>query len=176
MPHLDDLPPYRRAKLLWDFAHFGAWGVEGLVFDGAGQPCRLSGVPVPESPRVAVLGDDGRFHLMNGDRLNCSKKRTPRGWEHEHYCSWAESDDGPVETGDDPEQHQAVMHRWFANAVGVAVPSRPCRRSSDAKAPGTGGSTTGLRHRRRRHRSAECAPPWSTLWVPTATCVTLCPG
>jgi hypothetical protein len=65
MPTLDDLPPpIRRAKLLWEYAHFGVDRIEEMVRERAGNPCHLSGVSKPSLPRVAVLGADGRYHLM----------------------------------------------------------------------------------------------------------------
>ncbi|MGW9031359.1 hypothetical protein ACWGQ5_46515 [Streptomyces sp. NPDC055722] len=72
MPTLDDLTPYRRAKLLWEFAHFGVDGIEEMVRERAGKPCHLSGVAKPSLPRVAVLGADGRYHLMSDDRMICA--------------------------------------------------------------------------------------------------------
>lgn len=82
MPSLDDLPPYRLAKLMREFAHLGEHGVEQMIRERAGQPCHLSGVPKSSSPRVAVLGKDGRFHLMSDGLLLCAKGRTEQGWEH----------------------------------------------------------------------------------------------
>ncbi|MFD0208921.1 endonuclease domain-containing protein [Streptomyces hirsutus] len=121
MPNLNDLPPYRRAKLLWDYAHFGVWRVDQMVREAAGKPCHLNGVPVPDPPRVAVLGDDGRFHLMSGDQMHCSKKQAGQGWEHRQYCSWSVGDAGPTQERD-PAQHQALEHRWFVKAEGDGLP------------------------------------------------------
>ncbi|MET8647630.1 hypothetical protein [Streptomyces sp. NPDC004675] len=87
MPSLDDLPPYRLAKLMWEFAHLGEHGVEQMIRERAGQPCHLSGVPKSSSPRVAVLGKDGRFHLMSDGPLLCAKGRAEQGWEHRQICS-----------------------------------------------------------------------------------------
>ncbi|MGW4985037.1 hypothetical protein [Streptomyces mirabilis] len=76
MPTLDDLPPYRRAKLLCDYAHVGVYRIEQMIRDEAGKLCHLSGVPVPASPRAAIFGSDGRRHLMSGGQLICAKGRT----------------------------------------------------------------------------------------------------
>ncbi|WP_330457692.1 endonuclease VII domain-containing protein [Streptomyces sp. NBC_00820] len=118
MATLDDLPPYRRAKLLWDNAHFGVWGVDQMVREAAGTPCRLTSAPVPDSPRMAVLGDDGRYHLMSGDQMHCSKKLlVEQGWEHRQDCSWWSTSAGAVQAGD-YEQYRCLDQRWFVNLVG----------------------------------------------------------
>ncbi|AVH55638.1 hypothetical protein C4B68_07420 [Streptomyces dengpaensis] len=137
MPTLDDLPPYRRAKLLWDFAHFGVWGVDQKVREAVGKPCHVNG-PVPDPPRVAVLGDDGRFHLMSGDQMHCSKKPFDQGWEHRQYCSWSASDTGTAPVGD-PGQSQTLDHRWFVNAEGEGVPLESVSAEQHCAGGGYGG-------------------------------------
>jgi hypothetical protein len=68
MPSLNDLPPYRRAKLLWEFAHFGVYGVEQMVQDA--EACR---VPRGDGTRPrAVLGEDGLYHLAGASGLVCA--------------------------------------------------------------------------------------------------------
>ncbi|MEU2607741.1 endonuclease domain-containing protein [Streptomyces albus] len=69
MPTLDDLPPYRRARLLWEFAHFGLHEVERMVQEATGR-CQ---VPRLDGARPhAVLGDDGLFHLADGSGMICA--------------------------------------------------------------------------------------------------------
>lgn len=97
MPTLDDLPPYRRAKLLWQYAHLGVWWIEEMVRERAGEPCSLSGVPKPSVPRVAVLGGDGWYHLMSDGRMICAEGRTGQGWEHKQRCGWTEIAGGVVD-------------------------------------------------------------------------------
>ncbi|MFF0092696.1 endonuclease domain-containing protein [Streptomyces canus] len=122
MPTLDDLPPYRRAKLLWDYAHFGVPGIEDMVRERAGQPCRLSGVVVPASPRVAVLGSDGRRHLMSDGRLICSDRASAQGWEHRQYCAWGQTPQGPVEDHRVAEAYQSIVAGWLVRLVDEGVP------------------------------------------------------
>ncbi|MDX3165896.1 endonuclease domain-containing protein [Streptomyces scabiei] len=100
MPTLDDLSPYRRAKLLWRWAHQGLHFVEQLVADGASHPCHLpTAPPGPPGTALAVPGDDGRHHLVRAGRMMCGETETATdgGWPHRQYCSWTETDDGPQE-------------------------------------------------------------------------------
>ncbi|MER5402723.1 endonuclease domain-containing protein [Streptomyces sp. NPDC002599] len=122
MPSLDDLPPYRRAKLLWDYAHFGVAGVEQMVRDRAGEPCHLSDVPVPESPRIAVLADDGRHHLMCGSRMICAEGQSKQGWEHRQWCWWGQSDAGALEDHRDGGTYQGFQHEWTIRVLDAGVP------------------------------------------------------
>lgn len=92
MPNLDDLPPYRRAKLLWEFPHDGVDGINDRMRELAGEPCYLSSGPKPSSPRVAVPGSDGRYHLVCDGRMICAEGRTDEGWSHLQHCSWTEID------------------------------------------------------------------------------------
>ncbi|WP_185149011.1 endonuclease domain-containing protein [Streptomyces sp. Ag109_O5-1] len=127
MPTLDDLPPYRRAKLLWELAHFGVAGVDQMVRERAGVPCRLSGEPKPSSPRVAVLGDDGRFHLMSDGKLLCAQGRTEQRWEHTQICSWTETSGGLLQGYRSDGTHESVAHTWLAQAADEGVPSTALR-------------------------------------------------
>jgi hypothetical protein len=122
MPTLDDLPPYRRAKLLWDYADFGVPLVEQMVRDRAGDPCDLSGVPLPASPRVAILGSDGRRHLMSDGQLICAKGRAEQGWEHEQWCGWTETAGGLVYGYQAGGTCESIMHSWFVQAESEGVP------------------------------------------------------
>ncbi|MFH9014965.1 endonuclease domain-containing protein [Streptomyces sp. NPDC017943] len=136
MPILDDLPPYRRAKLLWDFAHFGVDGVNDMVRERAGQPCHLSGSAAPAPDRVAVLGCDGRYHLMSGERMLCAEARTDEGWEHVQFCSWTEIDDLLVSGYKPDGEYGSVQQRWVvcSTAEGVlpsAVPQEQRCQHSD---------------------------------------------
>ncbi|KQW11436.1 endonuclease domain-containing protein [Streptomyces sp. Root369] len=122
MPTLDDLPPYRRAKLLWDYAHFGVYGIEQMVRERAGEPCHLPRVPVPASPRIAILGSDGRRHLMSDGLLVCSEQPSGQGWGHEQYCSWGQTPEGPVEDHRDGETYQSTQYTWLVQLVDEGVP------------------------------------------------------
>ncbi|MEU0030719.1 endonuclease domain-containing protein [Streptomyces sp. NPDC006335] len=120
MSTLDDLPPYRRAKLLWDYAHFGIYGIEDMIREQAGEPCPLPGVPVPASPRVAILGSDGRRHLMSDGQLVCSERASKQGWEHSQHCSWRETHQEPAE--DTRGTYQWIESRWLVQLVDEGVP------------------------------------------------------
>ncbi|MEU6104149.1 endonuclease domain-containing protein [Streptomyces flaveolus] len=96
MPTLDDLPPYRRAKLLWRWAHPGLAHVEQLFIDAAGEPCRLPYPPPgPPGTTLAVPGSDGRHHLACVGQLLCGDDPVAGGWTHRQHCSWLEGEDGP---------------------------------------------------------------------------------
>lgn len=106
MPTLDDLPPYRRAKLLWEFGHLGMYAVEQMVQDA--EPCS---VPRDDGthPR-AVLGDDGLYHLMSVSGLVC----TPHYGAAEPTLSG-----GEIDLADVPRQQQcrqygrdSALHHW----------------------------------------------------------------
>ncbi|MFE2596006.1 endonuclease domain-containing protein [Streptomyces sp. NPDC059396] len=122
MPTLDDLPAYRRAKLLWEYAHFGTDRIEEMVRERAGKPCHLSGVSKPSLPRVAVVGADGRYHLMSDDRMICAKGRTGQGWEHEQWCEWTEIAGGLVYGHRAGGTHDSLIHSWFVQASPKGVP------------------------------------------------------
>ncbi|MCX3059563.1 endonuclease domain-containing protein [Streptomyces beihaiensis] len=96
MPSLDDLAPYRRAKLLWAFAHFGVAGIEEMMRECAGRPC-MEGPRPGFTPPVAVVGDDGRAHLLRGDRMLCGEAETERGWLHKQHCDFHQDSDGAYE-------------------------------------------------------------------------------
>ncbi|MEV5843691.1 endonuclease domain-containing protein [Streptomyces sp. NPDC051985] len=136
MPTLDDLPPYRRAKLLWEFAHFGVLGIEDMVRELAGKPCSLSGVPKPSAPRMAVLGEDGRYHLMGDGRMICAKNHGEQGWEHEQWCGWTEIDGVLVDGYRAGGTYDSVTHSWFVRAEiggvppGSVPPEQRCQHSS----------------------------------------------
>lgn len=97
MPTLDDLPPHRGKKLLWRFAHLGVHGVEKRVREEAGRPCLRRRAPVV--PPTAVLGDDGRAHLVRDGQVLCaqSKTETEHGWDHQLSYDWWEGEGGPKE-------------------------------------------------------------------------------
>ncbi|WP_329254569.1 endonuclease domain-containing protein [Streptomyces canus] len=117
MPTLDDLPPYRHARLLWEHAHFGVEGVYAMVLERAGEPCTLSGVPKPSVPRTAVLGTDGRYHLMSDGRMVCAATRSGQGWNHEQWCGWTVTDAGLVYGTVAGGRHDSLIHRWFVEAA-----------------------------------------------------------
>lgn len=132
---LDDLPPYRRAKLLWHYAHFGVGGVEQLVRDSVGIPC----LPRPGEPRsapTAVLGDDGRAHLISNGRMLCAETETERGWEHHEYCDWLEGESGPQDRGRGATpagfRYESAQTVWFVRPTGqpmdplAVLPTQRC--------------------------------------------------
>lgn len=121
MPTLDDLPPYRRAKLLWEYAHFGVDRIDDMVREQAGKPCHLSGVSKPASPRVAVLGGDGRYHVMSDGRMVCGKSQAKQGW-HLQICSWTETD-GVLSYGYSMGgTYDSVALEWFVETGAESVP------------------------------------------------------
>ncbi|MER5549937.1 endonuclease domain-containing protein [Streptomyces sp. NPDC002589] len=98
MPTLDDLSPFRRAKLLWRWYFRGLPFVEQLVRDSVDRPCHLPAPPSgPPGPTLAVPGDDGRHHLVRGDRMVCADTESDSGWIHRHYISWIETEHGARE-------------------------------------------------------------------------------
>ncbi len=117
MPTLDDLPPYRRAKLLWENAHLGVEGVYAMVLERVGEPCSLPGVRKPPIARTAVLGTDGRYHLTSDGRMVCADGRTGQGWKHEQWCGWTVTAAGLVYGYRSGGAHDSLMHRWFVEAV-----------------------------------------------------------
>jgi hypothetical protein len=132
---LDDFPQHRRAKLLWHYAHFGVGGVERLVRDSVGVPC----MPRPGDPSsvpTAVLGDDGRAHLISDGRMLCAKKEGKRGWEHHAYCDWLEGERGTRDRGRGATpaglRYESTQAVWFVRPTGEQVdplevpPDRRC--------------------------------------------------
>ncbi|SFY43255.1 hypothetical protein OH786_00415 [Streptomyces atratus] len=86
MASLDELPPYRRAQLLWRCVHQGVAFVAALVRDAEKLPCRLpSPPPGPPGKTVAVPGDDGRFHLERASRMLCGELKAAAAWRHRHH-------------------------------------------------------------------------------------------
>ncbi|MEH0609024.1 endonuclease domain-containing protein [Streptomyces scabiei] len=128
MPTLDDLPPYRRAKLLWEFAHLGEHGINQRIREAAGKPCYLPGASRRSSPTLAVLGGDGRYHLISDVRMVCAENLTDQGWEHRQDCSWTEIAGrlayGYLAGG----TYGSIPYKWFvqmAVAEGVPLSSVP---------------------------------------------------
>lgn len=118
MPNLDDLPPFRRAKLLWEFAHLGVLGVEALV-----READACWVERRDSPRPqAVPGDDGLVHLAAPDGLVCAPHygtREPKVF------------DGAVALADVPREQQcrqygrcSALHYWPPPPARTAVVRR----------------------------------------------------
>jgi hypothetical protein len=91
---LDDLLPHRRAALLWRFApELDYAAVDALVRDSAATPCEQRWVLAGEvGQQVAVLGDDGRYHLLrNGMALCGGRPRADDGVDvvrHKQWCHW----------------------------------------------------------------------------------------
>lgn len=117
MPTLDDLPPYRRARLLWEYAHLGVEGVYAMVLERAGEPCPLSGVPKPSAPRAAVLGTDGRYHLTSDGQMSCAENRTGQSWSHEQWCGWTRTVAGLVSGSVADGTHDSLTHRWLVETT-----------------------------------------------------------
>jgi hypothetical protein len=127
MASLDELPPYRRAQLLWRWAHQGVPFVEDLVRDAEKRPCRLpTPPPGPPGRTLAVPGDDGRFHLERAGRMLCGEAEAAGAWSHRQHCGWIEREHGPQEwmggRQDDPEAaFVSVMAGWPVRAIGPGV-------------------------------------------------------
>lgn len=94
---LDELPEHRREHLLWRHAlELDYDGVQDLVLEQAQWPCTWDWGNTPDRlpDAVAVLGDDGRWHLRLDDVLICgADSRRPRGvarglFAHEQGCHW----------------------------------------------------------------------------------------
>lgn len=92
--NLDELPEHRREHLLWHFAlELDYDGVEDWVLDAASRPCPWHGYDTrgEMAGTVAVLGDDGRYHLQVANDLVCvmSDRRHPaRQFGHTQGCHW----------------------------------------------------------------------------------------
>ncbi|MFC8570712.1 endonuclease domain-containing protein [Streptomyces sp. NPDC057245] len=126
MPTLDDLPPYRRAKLLWRWAHQGPAHVEQMVIDAVGEPCRLPHPPPgPPGTTLAVPGSDGRHHLARAGQLLCGDAPTADGWTHQQHCSWHEGPDGPREwmggRDDGDTLWVELMATWTVSPTGPGI-------------------------------------------------------
>jgi hypothetical protein len=126
VPTLDDLPPYRRAKLLWRWAHQGLPYVEQLVIEAASRPCRLPRPPFNLlGTTLAFLGSDGRRHLARADQLLCGKDAGAGGWSHRQHCGWIETGDGPREWKgglvDDDIVWGGVEATWTVDPAGPGI-------------------------------------------------------
>lgn len=96
---LDDLPERRREALLWRCAlELDYNGVDADVRERSTQPCRWQWLGEADE-RVAVLGDDGRHHLLIDGQLLCAKpnaskrrfqvpQRDSLDYRHEQWCHW----------------------------------------------------------------------------------------
>ncbi|WP_333745595.1 endonuclease domain-containing protein [Streptomyces sp. IBSBF 2950] len=126
MPTLDDLSPYRRAKLLWRWSFRGLHFVEQLVIDSANRPCHLpTPPPGPPGRALAVPGDDGRHHLVRAGRMLCSDSDTQAddGWSHRQHCGWIDAGNGPQEWRGGRDDGEI---RWnSADALWVVRPAGP---------------------------------------------------
>ncbi|MFF5265446.1 endonuclease domain-containing protein [Actinomadura viridis] len=94
---LEDLPERRREALLWHHAlTLDYYGVDELVRETSPWPCPVPGGLAPASRirRVAVLGNDNRYHLLIDGHPICAHtkhpRRTPTGsaWPHQDSCHW----------------------------------------------------------------------------------------
>lgn len=67
-------PRHRRELLLWRYAlRLDYAGVDALVHAAAEQPCSWRWHRSHEADTGAVLGDDGRYHLVRGDDVLCTE-------------------------------------------------------------------------------------------------------
>ncbi|MFJ4473134.1 endonuclease domain-containing protein [Streptomyces sp. NPDC089424] len=126
MATLDELPPYRRAKLLWLWAHQGLPYVEQRVIDAAARPCRLPCAPPgPPGSALAVPGSDGRLHLACAEHLLCGDEQSAGGWAHAQYCSWVEDENGPREWRGSREESTpawgSAVTTWTVRPVGPGI-------------------------------------------------------
>lgn len=118
-----DIPAHRQAKLrirllkLQDAGLLGGPGddIDQLVCASYERPCVMRQAPV-EVERVAVLGDDGRYHLRLGGRLHCMGTRTGH-YVHVQRCHWWRHDavgyrfQIPIELYDHGERGEHIV-RW----------------------------------------------------------------
>lgn len=128
MTALDDLPPYRRAKLLWRWAHQGVRSVEQRVRYADGEPCGLpTPPPGPSGRTVAVLGDDGLHHLSRGGQmLCCTGKTNEDAWVHQQPCGWLDLGNGPQDwqwSVDEPAvaTRHVLSVKWHVRPAGPDV-------------------------------------------------------
>jgi hypothetical protein len=138
---LDELPEHRREALLWRFAlELDYDGMDDLVRERSQRPCRvarLAGLAAPdstglESAAVAVLGDDGRYHLRTGDRLVCATRGRHRaaagGYPHKQWCYWWVGDTGeyriqaPPGVAYEPRRHRSRTVSWVVRLTGQTQP------------------------------------------------------
>ncbi|MDP4511883.1 hypothetical protein [Nonomuraea turcica] len=72
-----DFPQHRRDTLLrrlaWEAGTDGPAALAELVAVRAAQPCRVPAGSAALTAAVAVLGDDGRYHLRLGTRYLCAQ-------------------------------------------------------------------------------------------------------
>lgn len=95
---LDDLPDPRRRWFLTELARHGvtdrAAAEQVLLGHTKRWRCRWRHITTVVDPLVAVLGDDGRYHLQVGDRLVCAE--------------WSTLDSEPWE----PTTHRELLQWW----------------------------------------------------------------
>jgi hypothetical protein len=134
---LEALPAHRRDYLLWHHVlRLDYDGVNDLVIERSDRPCSMSwGAPVVAGKRIAVLGSDGRYHLLLDGRLTCGEKRAEpeRGdlIAHSQTCSWWNDEvrfrvQAPIEArGPDGTVIVGVIgtHQitWMVKLTGVSV-------------------------------------------------------
>ncbi|MGW2725365.1 endonuclease domain-containing protein [Streptomyces sp. NPDC001492] len=128
MASLDELPPYRRAQLLWRWSHQGAEFVEHLVHNAKKRPCHLpTPPPGPPGRTLALPGDDGRFHLERAGRMLCGETEAAGAWSHRQHCGWIERANGPEPwrggrvDGTDTVVWGALVAEWTVQATGPGV-------------------------------------------------------
>lgn len=139
-----DFPKHRRAALL----HRLAWEAESedpgvlaaLVAERAARACRVPTRPMPDETPVAVLGNDGRYHLLLGSLYLCGrswrgrKKPSPPAIGHEQWCKWWSADgteyrtNPPKGTPMDAGTSGKKTVRWAVLATGTEADPALVRR------------------------------------------------
>src|SRR5438067_3448358 len=90
----DDLPEHRREALLWRYTlELDYDGVEDLVREAAGSQCNLLwDAPAASEDCTAVLGDDGRYHMLVDGSPRCAEQRRHDDLVatilHHQWCHW----------------------------------------------------------------------------------------
>lgn len=154
MSGLDAWPQHRRELLLWRYALVLDYdGVEDLIAEEADSPCRApSVVPLAKArhagqrpERIAILGEDGRYHLLVDGQPICARRaKRPRArHRHEQWCMWWTDGNSyrvqaPPDHGAELGSHDHRKVRWqvgvtettidpalVRNATAVLLTSRP---------------------------------------------------
>jgi recombination endonuclease VII len=91
---LDDLPEHRREALLWRYTlELDYDGVDDLVREAAGSQCNLLwDAPAASEDCTAILGDDGRYHMLVDGSPRCAEQRRHDDLVatilHHQWCHW----------------------------------------------------------------------------------------
>lgn len=124
---LADLPTHRRTWLLADLATKGVTDPTDaeriLLAHAEHRECRWRHITTVIDPLIAVLGDDGRYHLQVGDRLVCAEWRSDvrdEPWNpathRVRYQYWS---DGTRFQHRPPQSDRAAQHRLWTKTQEV---------------------------------------------------------